>query len=639
MAEMHAFSQAAWIYANVDVCDDQYTEYVDFLPRAAGKTLLHISADSNYAVFINGNYVASGQYGDFEHYKIYDTLDLGAYLTAEKNRMDILLYYVGADNQRYRRGVAGLLYEACCEGRVLSYSGTHTMARRSPAYDSGARRWLTSQLGFTFAYHADRVRDGGYTAARVVKKDVTLFPRPIKKQRVLDRAAMVSVTRLSPTLWQVDLGREIVGFPTLSLFSSVAQQLKISWGESLTSGRVREVIGKRNFSFYYGTRVGENTFTEYMLRISCRYLEISAEAPIDLTYLSVLPEVYEVEDLPYRMALPQDAAIYGISLNTLHLCMMEHYVDTPWREQCLYSFDSRNQMLCGYYALAGGNADYARANLQLMSEDKRPDGLLSICYPCGTALAIPSFSLYYIMAMSEYVQYTGDVTLAQRYLDKIETVLQTFLSNMREGLVHKFCGDSMWNFYDWSPYLDGYDERAKRGEADLVINALFLLALQAYEKITAALAMDFPYRLQASALKARIKEAFLCENGLLSLYQGGNELTVLGNALAVLGGVLTGAEAEAVCDRIVAGIPTPSSLSMNIFKYEALLMTNAAKYREAILREIRESYQKMLDAGSTTVWETLEGAEAFDNAGSLCHGWSAVPIYIYYRLGMVDQGV
>ena len=34
--------------------------------------------------------------------------------------------------------------------------------------------------------------------------------------------------------------------------------------------------------------------------------------------------------------------------------MMEHYVDTPWREQCLYAFDARNQMLCGYYAFENG---------------------------------------------------------------------------------------------------------------------------------------------------------------------------------------------------------------------------------------------------------------------------------------------
>ena len=73
---------------------------------------------------------------------------------------------------------------------------------------------------------------------------------------------------------------------------------------------------------------------------------------------------------------------------------MEHYVDTPWREQCLYAFDSRNQMLCGYYVFENGNAEYARGNLKLIAEDRRADGLLSICTPCGTDLTIPAFSLY-----------------------------------------------------------------------------------------------------------------------------------------------------------------------------------------------------------------------------------------------------
>lgn len=42
----------------------------------------------------------------------------------------------------------------------------------------------------------------------------------------------------------------------------------------------------------------------------------------------------------------------------------------------------------------------------------------------------------------------------------------------------------------------------------------------------------------------------------------------------------------------------------------------------------------MLDAGCDTVWETAKGAEDFDGAGSLCHGWNAIPVYIYHRLGI-----
>jgi hypothetical protein len=40
----------------------------------------------------------------------------------------------------------------------------------------------------------------------------------------------------------------------------------------------------------------------------------------------------------------------------------------------------------------------------------------------------------------------------------------------------------------------------------------------------------------------------------------------------------------------------------------------------------------MLDTGTTTFWETMGGWKTFENAGSLCHGWSAMPIYYYHKL-------
>ena len=58
---------------------------------------------------------------------------------------------------------------------------------------------------------------------------------------------------------------------------------------------------------------------------------------------------------------------------------------------------------------------------------------------------------------------------------------------------------------------------------------------------------------------------------------------------------------------------------------------NRKKYKETILSEMRVTYKKMLDAGSTTVWEVADGADGWDGLGSLCHGWSSIPIH-YYRL-------
>ena len=64
----------------------------------------------------------------------------------------------------------------------------------------------------------------------------------------------------------------------------------------------------------------------------------------------------------------------------------------------------------------------------------------------------------------------------------------------------------------------------------------------------------------------------------------------------------------------------------------ALSLLDREKYTDYVLGTIEEIYNKMLEEGSTTVWETTVGQSDFGNAGSLCHGWSAMPVYYYHTL-------
>lgn len=75
---------------------------------------------------------------------------------------------------------------------------------------------------------------------------------------------------------------------------------------------------------------------------------IDAESPIEVDYIGLIPQVYPVMEKQVNLDNKLDQNIYNACVNTLKLCMMEDYVDTPWREQCLYVYDSRNQALCGY---------------------------------------------------------------------------------------------------------------------------------------------------------------------------------------------------------------------------------------------------------------------------------------------------
>ena len=107
----------------------------------------------------------------------------------------------------------------------------------------------------------------------------------------------------------------------------------------------------------------------------------------------------------------------------------------------------------------------------------------------------------------------------------------------------------------------------------------------------------------------------------------------LGNSLAILCGAIKDTEAAAICAKLFTDkYMTPVSLSMLCFKYDACLKVDKERYAPLVLEDIENIYTPMIEFGSTTVWETELGESDFDNAGSLCHGWSALPIYYYHTL-------
>ena len=625
-----AFSDARWIWVEKECKPDTFGEFYYEFSWEEGEVNCLLSCDGDYTLFVNGQYVASNQYGDFEWYKSYDTINLTPYLKAGKNTIAVLVWHFGADTQRSIKAQAGLIFEVKMGEKTLLASGENTKARYSKAYKQGMQKKVTRQLGFSFSYDATK-EDGWILTGKdcanavLVEKNCSFIPRPNERLKVLQRVHG-TVICAGNNHYIIDLGKEIVGLPFLTFTSKSVQKIRVDWGEDLQGGHVRRIIQDRDFSFDYTAKVGSNDFTHYILRLACRYLEITTEAPIDIVGVGLLPQVYPVTAKKVVLDNELDQKIYDACVNTLKLCMLEHYVDTPWREQCLYVYDSRNQALFGYKAFEDGNVAYARSNLKLISEDRRADDLLAICYPCGADLTIPSFSLYYFMQVKEYLQFTGDLSLAEEVYDKLISVLNVFIRRRKDGLVLKFEGLTHWNFYDWSPYLDGGLSTAEDAIPDLMLNLLFILALKNLREIDEMLGKNFAYADLLSESEKRTKDVFYRpEKGLYAMNVSGEEFTVLGNALAILAGVATVQESEYICEKIVGNELSDCSLSMKIFKYDALLAVDKGRYQVWVESEIRREYGQMVETGNT-VWETIDGASAFSNAGSLCHGWSAIPI-------------
>lgn len=79
---------------------------------------------------------------------------------------------------------------------------------------------------------------------------------------------------------------------------------------------------------------------------------------------------------------------------------------------------------------------------------------------------------------------------------------------MHNGLVYKFIGKNHWNFYDWSEYLEGKLFADEEYKPDLIINCLFVIALNNLRDILLAIGKEFTYEKILKEVKKSIEKVF-----------------------------------------------------------------------------------------------------------------------------------
>ena len=614
---MSIFKNCKWIWINNEEHPDEYADfYASFELENAAGVELNISVDGNFEAYLNGELCAFGACADYPHYKFYDRFSLDKYCKAGKNELKITVWHIGVPSSVYAAANAGLIFNVRQGERELVTSSRDILSRLNPNYISGRCKIVTMQLGSSYKYDATALNKVELCRSVEVEKTYNINPRNIENLRLLPRVN-ATVSDLGGRIL-VDLGRETVGFLDLALESDTEQELTVIYGEHLDEcGRVPRIIGSRDFSYEFIAKKGENKFLGAMRRLAGRYIEIEYSSPLQVKYASLRPVVYPLDKIERRFENELHQRIYDTCAYTLECCMHEHYEDCPWREQALYSLDSRNQMLCGYIAF--GEYKYARYNIILLAKSLH-NGILKITSPTDTELPIPFFSLTFVQQVYEYVKFSGDRSILDEVMPVLDEIMATFAGRIDEnGLIPAFPAPA-WNFYEWTDGNDGA-LRDNTLRYDLCLNAMFIYVLSMYREIGGKILAD------AHLMRKKLNEVLLDnERGLYKNSSIDGRFSVIGNSLAVL----SGAAGREIAERIVRERETLTdvSLSMNCYFYDALLSVDKS-YKDYIMKDIEEKYSYMLSCGATTFWETIEGASAFSNAGSLCHGWSALPIYYF----------
>jgi len=448
-----------------------------------------------------------------------------------------------------------------------------------------------------------------------------------------------------------DFKKIITGRPGFSIRSEKGGIIDIATGDRLEAdGKLRISDGipglDTAMAHRYFCREGKQDW-ELFERAGFRYLQLTVRqcrAPLVIYNVSVRQSEYP---LPlkgrFECSDPVLQRIWLAGAETVHRCMSDSYTDCPTREQRQWTGDAYIQPLITYSAF--GESGLERLFLLQAAQTQQENGLLMPVaagdFSVDRFFNIPGFSLYWIMAIEQYIRYTGKDDLLESFFPVIQRILSwffKFLSN--DGLVEDL---PHWLFVDWA-------ELDKRG-AVTVCNAQLAHSLRLAARMAAKLGFARPEK-QYNRIAARIQSAL---NRLLwdeqrqiyvdCLYNGKRSQRVSqhSNAAMIAFALAPSERYKAVLDYIcddsrtkLTSIGSVGLINDGVFDtahdvvrvqpfyahflHRALAM--AGRYTE-LIHHIRDNWADMADSAYGTFYEMWQ----IEPMTSFCHGFSATPTY------------
>ncbi len=444
----------------------------------------------------------------------------------------------------------------------------------------------------------------------------------------------------------IDFKKNIVGYPMIDIEAYENAKMIVSYGEHIDDMRPRSSPATYQFAFEIMLKKGQNKFIFPIRRTACRYMmALIYTKNVNVSYIGMRECLYPVENLSFfKCSDSIHEKIFNVAQRTLRLCMHDHYEDCPSREQAMYIMDTQVQALCGYYAL--GEYDFPKSCFKMLLNSFNEDNFFEMISPGKSDLIIPCFTINYISLIWEYYLFSGDIDMLYNTYPIIKRVIEERLPyfDSETGLVPSPCGEKYWNFIEWKKGNDGVvganDATCLNYTLfNMSYNAFYSMACSAYSNICNNIGKSFEAS-RFDEIRNKLNKAIhkYFWNDEMSAYKSSVSFekdidiyyTELANSLAICAGICPKECIPGALDALSGGNLEKITISHARYKYDAL-MVNSDKYSDLIMKEIADIWGGMIFKGATSFWETERGAKDFSLSGSQCHGWSSVPIYVYFR--------
>jgi len=409
----------------------------------------------------------------------------------------------------------------------------------------------------------------------------------------------------------LDFGRIVTGYPEIAITAGGGGVVDVLYGEDLRMVRVDRFILKG----------GPQTLQPYNRR-TFRYLKLlfpETPEPIEMDRVSIDLDTYPVEHAgSFSCSDPLLTRIWEVGRTTMHLSMLDHFVDCPWRERTIYGGDVYAENLIAHYAF--GDPRMNRKVLRQMFAIQYPEGALPPYGPYrGCDGFYPSWSGFFGLAFLDHYALTGDREFLAELWPALVRLLEWAIGQMESNAVYLIGDPAEGGAFDsWM------------AQDKVLFAAWSNLPFTVLLRRSAALGTPQEasrYAQAADRMAAAIRERLLDENGVCATWPRSGHPAQIDTAYLLWAGILSHAEGKAATDAMFA-----PSLAPITTPFHGLFVSEAAfRYgedREA-LDFIRRYWGSMLERGATTWWEHYqeslpEGLSA-EAGASLCHGWSAGP--------------
>lgn len=578
-----------------------------------GKTVLRVSADDYYKLYINGEFVTCGPAAGFDFCYYYNTVDISKYLVKGENQIAFHTYYQGLINRVWVSGDdrLGLIFDITEDEKLIAKSDESVKCAVHNGFSACGVVGYDTQ--FMEDYNSNSEYDGFWQInyddafwdnAKVCEfADYKLMPQKVKQ---LDFETVYPKLLDSGDGYAVyDFESIYAGYLNLTAKGSKGDKVTLLFAQELENGEVRYELRANCVYKESWTLSGKTDRLDEFDYKSFRYVKIICPSECEICDVSMLIRHYPFKtDRRCELSDEKCQKIWDLCVNTLKYGTQESIMDCIEREKGQYLGDG-SFTSTAFAVLTGDTSIMERLIDETINSAFINPGFVT-CAPCSYMQEIAEYTLMLPQLLLSHYAVKKDKAYLKNCYDSVVKMLDYYRTSYEQADELLYDLDK-WCVVDWPQNArDGYDFDLSEGKiakgTHNAINAYYIGAINHTNKIAKIIGAK-EYRDTKPLTDSYIKAFFDTDNKLFCDTKESKHHSLASNALALRFDLCPDKETEKnIVDMIMSKDAESSAFFITFASLLGLIRVGEFEKVKQLLTDDGR-WLRMIDEGATVTFE------------------------------------